>query len=536
MTQRLPDSAVWKIRNQHRVASCSPSKHYGVEPEKYCAYNQTRKHLLAADVDGADFSVATFIVRTPALTANSGAGLWLVPFRGISVAAEQAPLDLIYLDANFIVIDVVESFPIFCISKASPSAASVLVLPSQTIRWTQTRRGDQLLLCAAEEFNRRLLQYNGSGGNAGTARSANSEKLPGNYSGSGSRLQEDDCSGEMGLNRNASPVPSSSWKLRRDVLNDPKRGKIKTTKNWLQRLWSPDPPEPRQASRESFSGLSAHFWTGGTSVEYGVRDISQTGLYVVTDERWFLGTQVRMTVTDSRESNVENSITANTSVVRWGNDGVGLKFVMEDEKELRRGQTPLVSGIDKKDLNRFLELARSGKRNRETREAHLMVPPLENEEAISGHLDPVFDDLFIGPINSSLLIDSLKDLPGPLSVAGASPLMNLSDTSSLTLHGVASSTPSGRRPCILLIDDDDLDIMFLAGTLEEDYEVIFASDGVAALESAGDSLPDLILLDVMMPGIDGFEVCRRLKADNRTKEIPIIFITGLREPLKNVEL
>jgi putative two-component system response regulator len=80
-----------------------------------------------------------------------------------------------------------------------------------------------------------------------------------------------------------------------------------------------------------------------------------------------------------------------------------------------------------------------------------------------------------------------------------------------------------------LIDDEYLDITFLAGTLEEDYEIIFATDGVAALESAGRNMPDLILLDVMMPGIDGFEVCRRLKADIRTKEIPVIFITGLSE-------
>jgi putative two-component system response regulator len=65
--------------------------------------------------------------------------------------------------------------------------------------------------------------------------------------------------------------------------------------------------------------------------------------------------------------------------------------------------------------------------------------------------------------------------------------------------------------------------------LEEDYEIMFSTDGVSALESAGCYLPDLILLDVMMPGMDGFEVCRRLKADFRTKEIPVIFITGLSE-------
>ena len=94
------------------------------------------------------------------------------------------------------------------------------------------------------------------------------------------------------------------------------------------------------------------------------------------------------------------------------------------------------------------------------------------------------------------------------------------------MPGVASSR---RRPRILLIDDEDLEIAFLAGTLEEDYEIISANDGVTALESAGCNMPDLILLDVMMPGIDGFEVCRRLKADDRTKEIPVIFITGLSE-------
>jgi len=114
-------------------------------------------------------------------------------------------------------------------------------------------------------------------------------------------------------------------------------------------------------------------------------------------------------------------------------------------------------------------------------------------------------------------------------VNGASPLMKSPNTSSLQLPGAAPFTPSRRRPCILLVDDEYLEIMFIAATLEKDYEVIFASDGVTGLESAGRNMPDLILLDAMMPGIDGFEVCRRLKADNQTKEIPVIFITGLGE-------
>jgi CheY-like chemotaxis protein len=519
---RLLDSNVWDVQSQQPVASRSPRKQHSVELKTYYAYNQTRGHLLGSQVDFGDFSVAIFNDRIPTLAANSGAGIWLVPFRGISLLNEQTPLDLICLDANLVVIDLVESFPISRMSKGSPPAASVLVLPGHTIGSTQTRRGDQLLLSGSEEFDRRLLQLTGASGNARTTQSANSSKPPEISSGSGSRLQAGDCSGQERPHKDApSVLPPSSWQSRQDVLNDPKGEKVTPTKNWFQRLWFPDPPEPRKAPRESFPGLSAHFWTGGAPVDHGVRDISLTGLYVLTEERWFLGTQVRMTLKDSRESTVVNSITAYTSVVRWGNDGVGLKFVMEDEKALCQGRTPLVSGTNRKQLDRFWHMARKGKRENETRDIESLT------HIAQGDAPQNTDELFIGPVNSSLLIDRLKNLPRPVGVAGDSPWLNLPNTAPLRLPGVASAAPSERRPRILLIDDEYLDITFLAGTLEEDYQVIFATDGVSALESASRNMPDLILLDVLMPGIDGFEVCRRLKADNRTKDIPVIFITGL---------
>jgi CheY-like chemotaxis protein len=545
MAKRLSDSTEWEHRNQHPSASRSLEIQCCVEPGKYYAYNQTRGHLLGSDVDVADFSAASFKDRIPALATDSGAGVWLVPFRGISIMRAHTLIDLIYLDSNSVVIDVVESFPIFRISKESPAAASVLALPRHMIQSTQTRRGDQLQLCIAAELDRRPLQEPDSSGQAETEDGTDSGKFQPICSGSGSRLPSDDSSGQERLNEDAPLAhPSMSRQARVDVHSDWNGKQIKPTKNWLQRWWS---PEPRKAQRESFTGLAANFWTGACPVEHCVRDISLTGLYVVTDERWFPGTQIRMMLTNSGESTDKISVTANTSVVRWGDDGLGLKFVMEDEVGLGLGQNPLGSGINKKELNRFLQLARSGKRESETRDtasqldvaqddatvsripALLTVSPLGRKEAISGEPEPIFDDLFIGPINSSLLINSLKDLPRPVSVPGASPSITLSNTSPLQLPRVVSSTPSRRRPSILLIDDEYLDIMFLASTLEEDYEVIFASDGVTALESAACNMPDLILLDVMMPGIDGFEVCRRLKADNRTREIPVIFITGLSE-------
>jgi hypothetical protein len=139
---------------------------------------------------------------------------------------------------------------------------------------------------------------------------------------------------------------------------------IKPAKSWLQRLLSPDPPEPRKASRESLPGLAAYFWTGGVSEEHGIRDVSPTGLYLFTTERWYPGTVVRMTLTDRREPTVERSITVNACVVRWGNDGVGLQFVLQNGRDRRQGQASMVDGmvhgVDKQRVDEFLQRLRSG--------------------------------------------------------------------------------------------------------------------------------------------------------------------------------
>ena len=80
---------------------------------------------------------------------------------------------------------------------------------------------------------------------------------------------------------------------------------------------------------------------------------------------------------------------------------------------------------------------------------------------------------------------------------------------------------------VLVVDDlpDNLDV--LCRSLEDTgYNVMVATDGETALEVANYALPDLILLDVMMPGIDGYETCRRLKANDKTAETPVVFLTA----------
>ena len=81
---------------------------------------------------------------------------------------------------------------------------------------------------------------------------------------------------------------------------------------------------------------------------------------------------------------------------------------------------------------------------------------------------------------------------------------------------------------ILVVDDIEANVRLLEAKLSaEYYDVSAAYDGLSALSAAVDTRPDIILLDVMMPGMDGFEVCRRLKADPITRHIPVVLITAL---------
>lgn len=87
------------------------------------------------------------------------------------------------------------------------------------------------------------------------------------------------------------------------------------------------------------------------------------------------------------------------------------------------------------------------------------------------------------------------------------------------------------RPCLLVVDDIPDNLNLIGNLLREDYRVRVASHGERALAIArSDTPPDLILLDVMMPGMNGYEVCRRLKEDPRTAKIPVIFLTARSDP------
>ncbi|CAN7192285.1 response regulator [Massilia sp. LjRoot122] len=96
-------------------------------------------------------------------------------------------------------------------------------------------------------------------------------------------------------------------------------------------------------------------------------------------------------------------------------------------------------------------------------------------------------------------------------------------------------TQPNNRPLILAVDDEASNLQLLRQILQDHYRLLFAKDGARALDLARQERPDLVLLDVMMPGMSGYEVCASLKANPDTAAIPVIFVTALTDTADELE-
>lgn len=113
----------------------------------------------------------------------------------------------------------------------------------------------------------------------------------------------------------------------------------------------------RRAVRYTTPGLVAYYWTGGAPHSYHVGDMSATGLFLLTKERWAPGTLIQMTLQqqDGKQHAAENSICVLSEVVRWSENGAGFNFILTDyENVLNYGIMP-GEAIDRKAVERFLK-------------------------------------------------------------------------------------------------------------------------------------------------------------------------------------
>ncbi len=332
-----------------------------MESRRLCAYNQTRECFLGLEVSSANLASAELKSLFRKLALKSGEGLWIDPFRGIPETDMFAPLDLIYLDEDCQVIEVVESYPTFRASPSSPRAASVLALPIHSIYSSQTQSGDQLVLCVAEEMEGRLERFSSASGVAGGVQSAVLVRGKPLWSGGPGVVELENHSVQVSSGEDH----SDSRQMYEMDLIEPGMKYAKPPKSWLKRWWSPDPrsaPDQRDAPRETLPGLTAYYWTGAAPKAHSIKDISTSGLYVVTEERWYPGTLILMTLqtdVDGKE-NPEHSISVHSRAVRWGNDGVGLQFIPQDAPAAHSGLNPLQNGANGKELENFLERLRKG--------------------------------------------------------------------------------------------------------------------------------------------------------------------------------
>ncbi len=135
---------------------------------------------------------------------------------------------------------------------------------------------------------------------------------------------------------------------------EPQADDGKPAKRWFRR--SPA-SERRKAKRQKISGLVAYYWDGGAPQAHAIRDISSTGLYLLTDQQWYPGTLLTMTLQKTTDSGAgpDLAIAVQTRVMRQGTDGVGFAFVALQNLKQHRGESNMRSTADKKELEEFLQ-------------------------------------------------------------------------------------------------------------------------------------------------------------------------------------
>jgi uncharacterized membrane protein (UPF0127 family) len=317
-----------------------------MEVQKYCVYNQTRESFLSLGVTVADPATAQVRELIDKVGVKPDSGLWMVPYRGNLPARGHSPVDLLYLDSDYRVIQEVESFLPSSIEPLKEDAASALVLPAHTIYSSQTQPGDQMVICIAEEMERRLERLSGSLNAVSHAQSA----------GNGKEKQASNGASVSTATLTYADTKNMSHSMDNSESSESRTEKRGSLLGWIQN-WLSSSADRRRAPRHPLPGVVAYYWTGSAPRAYPIADISSTGFYVLTEERWFPGTMVLMTLqrTDGSGKNLNDSIAVQSRVVRWGSDGLGLAFVLAKTADPQSGESARENGVDKRTLERFLE-------------------------------------------------------------------------------------------------------------------------------------------------------------------------------------
>jgi uncharacterized membrane protein (UPF0127 family) len=140
--------------------------------ESYCVFNKTNESFLGLNVTCACTSLGRLKGLLGKINISPGEGLWLVPSVGIHTVGLLFPIDVVYLDASYRVVHVVEHLGPFRFSPIRLNSASVLELPRHTIYASHTRVGDQLLICSPQEMEISLKKVDAAASSPGERKRA----------------------------------------------------------------------------------------------------------------------------------------------------------------------------------------------------------------------------------------------------------------------------------------------------------------------------------------------------------------------------
>ena len=372
--RHFPGSGFPATRQNVALRAASPPSP-SASPEIYCVYSQTQQRFVVARVEALQAFSDDLESRLQSIEPRMQSGLWIQPSRQISPACVRFPLDLIFLDADGVVLAAVESFPLSSAPLPTAGSASMLILPADAVAHALVRVGDRLLVSTPDAMKQYLRARQEAKDDerriAGTLLSQSAvepEAGPGGLSANAPvRPGTEPEQPQLVTSPPAPPAfaPEPSPPARKPdsppPVATPPWQKKAVSKSWLKRLFLRDPADPRKAARSALPNLIAYYFTGGTPQGHPVRDISATGVFIFTQDRWYPGTVVRVTLTDQRNPTAERSITVNAKVVRSAVDGVGLEFVLNQGQ---RSQSPAfdqmewTNGMDPAEIEQFLRIYR----------------------------------------------------------------------------------------------------------------------------------------------------------------------------------
>jgi hypothetical protein len=307
--------------------------------EKLCACDRTRQSPLCAEIDFVD------TVKEPFLTIVRGLsdvrdGLWLSPFRGIPRGPQVSRFDIIYLDADCKVLDYVVNFAEAEFEPIPEIAASALILPAHTLGSFPIRKGDQLRICHGKSVLAGGQDSSSSTGFEETPICTTYMKTP----------------ADQPIQQHAAPAAKPQTATEPSEEEKPSR-KVRFLRWLFPKL---APPDRRRGERLPEPGLVAYYWTGGSPNSYPLGDVSSSGLYLITDERWLPGTRIVMTLQRSNPdaAKIDDACKVESTVVRWGEDGVGCEFVESGFFDLNSGELIEGQKFDHQAFEQFLLRAR----------------------------------------------------------------------------------------------------------------------------------------------------------------------------------